>query len=220
MQFHHTYLTFRQLMVQRDPKERLSQALNTVYQPIADPSAKNFFEMGSSIATGIFHRHATEFNSKLNTEIKNIFNSEQRKTLQQDKDNNTQLIEIISNNYSYIFITNNMQRVTILTNFYKLENTSDTATILHYNENEPFYSTYLNYLIINTYEPFLQYAESINQTPDRNLNPNFFNIAKDQIAKPYYPYHFNYITLNDITFNNTSLNSLIILYNYNPNPPF
>lgn len=217
MQFHHTYSTFRQLIAKREPKERLSRALNTAYQPIAKPNTGDFFEMSPSIATEIFRQHATEFNNKLNTEIENIYNSEPHKILQQNKDTNTQLIEIISNNYSYILITDNVQKVTILTNFYKLKNTPNVTTILHVDCDEPFYDTYLNYLIVNTYEPFLQYAESRQQTPNpklsKKLNPDFFNLAKNQIASQS-PYYFNYITFNNVTFNNT-IKNLIILYNFN-----
>ena len=212
MQFYHIYLVFRKLMAEKEPNERLSQALNTIYQPVTNADTGNFFEMSSSIAIGIFYQHATEFNSKLNKEIQKLFYSEPHKILQQN--NHTQLIAITSNNYEYIFITDNIGRITILITFYQLKNNSQNTLSLSRLLFESLPECYkfseysAPYRIFNTYEPFLQYAESVCRTPNQTLNPDFFRLAKDQITgQPIY--HFKYIIFDDVA----------VLYNYNPITP-
>ena len=226
MSFHHTYLVFRKLIELKEillpSNERLCQTLNTMYQSVTTSETGTFFEMGSSVAQKIFSKNAKKFTNELNQEIENIFNFGEQEILQQDK--NTQLIDVISDNYVYTFLFDFVRKVAVLTNFCTVEESySEQPILTEYVNDEAFkyfYSIiYTNTYIVNTYEPFCNYAKFIDMGLDRKLNYDFFNLAKAQIKgenfntatvriKGQMPdefiYQFDYIMFNE----------LIILYNF------
>lgn len=212
MLFTHTYPLFRKLMLVKEENERLSQALNIMYEPLTTPETGNFFEMGSSVAQALFLKNAETFTNELNKEIKDIFHSEMHFILQQDK--RVKLIQITSNNYNYIFLSDSSKKVTILTTFYKAEENNKEHPLLTEYLEKPYYDNlYMqntNYYIVNTYSSFCKYADYNKTELSKNLNYEFFNSAKSQIIqKQSQPNLIHFVEFDYITFQN-----VIILYKF------
>ena len=190
--FSNTYPVFRKLQEIRYPGEPLCDCINDIVLTLG--SQKTFYEMSRGESQKYFSKELAEFSyGRLGERIKTLFLTSERIVLEESENGLVQLLEAHCSGYCYAFLVDRHfgKNVVILTDFYTPQKRIKEKLLLstlhgksYVEENlEKHYRHYRNhqFVVINTYHAFCQYAKHKNHEVNLDFNNILFPDALKEL---------------------------------------
>jgi len=210
MLYTNTYPLFLRLMNNFRRDETMARDLHDALERTNGPLSEDLFEQGSSVIRRVFESSRKYCYASLVESIEKIYTEGYRKVLDCENFGQVILEEVYYKNYYYSFLINNAgaEKVIMLTNFYNetekaYENLLLTGTALKpfTSLNKGIWTTFGDYIVINTYNAFCAYGSSKGLEIKAELNIPFFNdVVSDlqQLPQNYGNAIFQYTVFKNV----------------------